>query len=74
MGLFRAPRLPQAKHICVSANPSAPLWVYSASLEVSFFAPTAVTFSVDEPISSSGIMYDYIFNISSFYLFKIWGF
>ena len=59
MGLFRAPRLPQAKHICVSANPSAPLWVYSASLEVSFFAPTAVTFSVDEPISSSGIMYDY---------------
>ena len=38
MGLFRAPRLPQAKHICVSANPSAPLWVYSASLEVSFFA------------------------------------
>ena len=26
MGLFRAPRLPQAKHICVSANPSAPLW------------------------------------------------
>ena len=59
MGLFRAPRLPQAKHICVSANPSAPLWVYSASLEVSVFAPTAVTFSVDEPISSSGILYDY---------------
>ena len=59
MGLFRAPRLPQAEHICVSANPSAPLWVYSASLEVSFFAPTAVTFSVAEPVSSSGILYDY---------------
>ena len=59
MGLFRAPRLPKAEHICVSANPSAPLYVYSASLENSFFASTAVTFSVAEPVSSSGIMYDY---------------
>ena len=58
MGLFRAPRLPKAEDICISANPSACLWIYSSSVQVDF-SGQATVFNYGSPVSSSGIMYDY---------------